>query len=103
MLVPSVSLGTRLVLPLGTNGFLTRLLRLSGSIYGLHGIVLGQVLYSAPVVFLLLCNILLYEDYTPHEAAMVLDIPAHRRFTGIALRHLWWESVTAAFRCFPWP
>lgn len=33
MLVPSVSLGTGLVLLLGANGFLTRLLHLSGSIY----------------------------------------------------------------------
>lgn len=100
MLVPSVSLGTGLVLLLGTNGFLTRLLHLSGSIYGLHGIVLGQVLYTAPVAFLLLCNLLRYEDFTPHEAAMVLGIPAHRRFTGITLRHLWRESIAAAFLVF---
>ena len=48
MLLPSVSQGTGLVLLLGTNGLLTRGLCLPGSIYGLQGIVLGQVLYTAP-------------------------------------------------------
>ena len=100
MLIPSVSLGTGLVLLLGKNGFLTRMLHLSGSIYGLRGIVLGQVLYTAPVAFLLLCNILRYEDYTPHEAAMVLGVPAHRRFGSITLGHLWRESIAAAFLVF---
>ena len=100
MLVPSVSLGTGLVLLLGANGFLTRLLHLSGSIYGLHGIVLGQVLYTAPVAFLLLCNILRYEDYTPHEAAMVLGVPARSRFASLTLGHLRRESIAAAFLVF---
>lgn len=100
MLVPSVSLGTGLVLLLGANGFLTRLLHLSGSIYGLHGIVLGQVLYTAPVAFLLLCNILRYEDYIPYEAAMVLGVPARSRFASLTLGHLWRESIAAAFLVF---
>lgn len=100
MLVPSVSLGTGLVLLLGSNGILTRLLRLPGSIYGLHGIVLGQVLYTAPVAFLLFCNILRYEDYSLHEAAMVLGVPAPSRFAGLTLPHLRREGIAAAFLVF---
>lgn len=62
MLLPSVSQGTGLVLLLGTNGLLTRGLRLPGSIYGLQGIVLGQVLYTAPIAYLLLANLLRYRS-----------------------------------------
>ena len=62
MLVPSVSLGTGLVLLPAANGFLTRRLHLSGSIQGLHGIVLGQVLYTAPVASLPLIHILRSTD-----------------------------------------
>ena len=100
MLIPSVSEGAGLVLLLGTNGFLTRLLRLPGSIYGLHGIVLGQVLYTTPAAFLLLCNILRYEDFAPHEASMVLGVPAPHRFGAITMGHLRREAIAAAFLVF---
>jgi iron(III) transport system permease protein len=72
MLIPSISHGMGLVLLLGANGIITRLLNLSGTIYGFHGIVLGSVFYAFPVAFLMLADILKYEDGSPYEAASVL-------------------------------
>ena len=100
MLLPSVSNGTGLVLLLGNNGFLTRLFHLKGSIYGLQGIVLGQLLYTAPAAFLLLYQAFAEEDYTPHEAAAVLGFSRLRRFTAITLPYLRRDLIAAAFLVF---
>lgn len=77
MLLPSVSQGTGLVLLLGTNGLLTRGLCLPGSIYGLQGIVLGQVLYTAPIAYLLLI---------PALCSSVFELLAPRRWVVSAAR-----------------
>ncbi len=100
MLLPSVSNGSGLVLLLGNNGFLTGLLRLKGNIYGMQGIVLGQMLYTAPAAFLLLVRALEEEDYTPHEAAEVLGIPKLRRFTSVTLPFIRKDLIAAAFLVF---
>lgn len=88
MLLPSVSQGTGLVLLLGTNGLLTRGLRLPGSIYGLQGIVLGQVLYTAPIAYLLLANLLRYRSRSPYDAARLAGVPPLFRWSGITLPFL---------------
>ena len=74
MLIPSLAHGMGLVFLLGSNGILTNVLGLgsSFSIYGFWGIVAGSVLYSFPSAFLLLYDVLKYEDYSAYEAASVL-------------------------------
>ncbi|MCR5369887.1 MAG: ABC transporter permease subunit [Clostridium sp.] len=100
MLIPSVSHGTGLVLLLGNNGIVTKLLHLPGNIYGMQGIVLGQFLYTAPAAFLLLYHALEEENYTPHEAAMVLGIPKAQRFRAITLPYMRRDLIAAAFLVF---
>ena len=80
MLIPSVSHGMGLIILLGNNGLLTRWLGINVSIYGLPGIVMGSVLYALPVAYLMIVDVMKYEDGAPHEAACVLGIPAWRRF-----------------------
>lgn len=100
MLLPSISNGTGLVLLFGNNGFLTRALRLPGSIYGLPGIVLGQMLYTAPAAFLLLYQALNEEDWTPHEAAAVLGFSRTRRFFALTVPWLRRDLIAAGFLVF---
>lgn len=100
MLLPSVSQGTGLVLLLGTNGLLTRGLCLPGSIYGLQGIVLGQVLYTAPIAYLLLANLLRYRSRSPYDAARLAGVPPLFRWSGITLPFLRKELLAAAFLVF---
>ncbi|MBQ6990924.1 MAG: phosphonate ABC transporter permease, partial [Clostridia bacterium] len=45
MLIPSISHGMGLIILFGANGMVTRLLNLSGNIYGFGGIVIGSVMY----------------------------------------------------------
>ena len=100
MLIPSISNGMGLVILLGNNGILTQLLGLGGNIYGLWGIVTGSVLYAFPVAYLMLADVICYEDGAPYEAACVLGIPAHRQFTAITLPYLRKPLISVIFSVF---
>lgn len=100
MLIPSISHGMGLVLLLGANGILTRLFGLSRTIYGFHGIVLGSVFYAFPVAFLMLADILKYEDGSPYEAASVLGIPRSNQFFSITFPYLRKPLISVIFAVF---
>ena len=100
MLIPSISHGMGLVLLFGANGILTRFLGLSQTIYGFSGIVLGSVFYSFPVAFLMLSDILKYEDGSPYEAASVLGIPRANQFFSITFPYLRKPLISVIFAVF---
>jgi iron(III) transport system permease protein len=101
MLIPSVSIGMGVVQLLGNNGILTNLFSLPiGRIYGLPGIVLGSVLYALPVAYLMIVNILKFEDAAPYEAATVLGISKWRQFTAITLPYLRKPMISVIFSVF---
>ena len=100
MLIPSISHGTGLVLLLGDNGILTNLLGVNIGLYGYTGIVMGSVLYSFPVSFLMFHDAFLYEDYTVHEAARVLGLSPLRRFWKITLPGMRRTIVSAVLAVF---
>ena len=74
MLIPSISHGMGLVLLFGDNGLITNLLGINIGLYGYPGIIMGSVLYSFPVSFLMFHDSFQYEDYTIYEAASVLGL-----------------------------
>ncbi|MDR2662174.1 MAG: ABC transporter permease subunit [Treponema sp.] len=100
MLIPSISHGMGLVILLGSNGLLTRLFGLHQPIYGFWGIVAGSVLYAFPVAFLMLADILIYEDGSPYEAATVLGIPKTRQFLSITFSYLRKPLISVIFATF---
>ena len=100
MLLPSISHGMGLVILFGNNGILTRYLNLQSNIYGLGGIVLGSVLYAFPVAFLMLSDVLHYEDGSAYEAAHVLGIPKIRQLTAILLPFLRKPLISVIFSIF---
>ena len=100
MLIPSISHGMGLVLLLGTNGIITRLFGLSSTIYGFNGIVLGSVFYAFPVAFLMLADIIKYEDGSPYEAATVLGVPKANQFFSITFPYLRKPLISVVFAVF---
>ena len=100
MLIPSISHGMGLVLLFGDNGLLTNWLGLNIGLYGYKGIVMGSVLYSFPVAFLMFNDSLQYEDYTVYEAANVLGIPKWRQFVTITLPSMRRTIVSAVLAVF---
>lgn len=100
MLIPSISHGMGLIILFGNNGLITNLLSINSSIYGFGGVVLGSVMYSFPVAFLMLSDILKYEDYSPYEAATVLGISKPRQFTAISLPYMKKPLISVIFATF---
>ena len=62
MLIPSISHGMGLVILFGAKGIVTNLLHTSFNLYGFSGIVIGSVLYTFPIAFLMLMDVFKYED-----------------------------------------
>ncbi|MFR8033782.1 MAG: ABC transporter permease subunit [Lachnospiraceae bacterium] len=100
MLIPSVSHGTGLVLLFGDNGLLTNGLGIHVSLYGYFGMILGWVLYSFPVAFLMLTDSFQYEDYTTYEAAQVLGMGKLEQFRTIMLPNLKKTLISTVFATF---
>ena len=100
MLIPSISHGMGLIILLGSNGLLRNLLHLQGTIYGFWGIVTGSVMYSFPVAYLMLADVLRYEDSTPYEAAEVLGLSKWDRFTAVTLPYLRKPLISVLFATF---
>lgn len=100
MLIPSISHSIGLIMLFGKNGIITKFFHLSGSIYGFSGIVLGSMLYSFPFAFLMLLDVLQYEDYTAYEAASVLGIPRWKQTKDITLSYLKKPLLSVMFATF---
>ena len=100
MLIPSISHGMGLIIILGANGWLSRVLGLTSGIYGFWGIVIGSVMYSFPVAYLMLYDVLRYEDGTPYEAAEVMGLKTKDRFFSITLPYLRKPMISVIFATF---
>ena len=100
MLLPSISHGTGVVLLFGDNGMITNLLGINIGVYGYTGIVMGSVLYSFPVSFLLFYDSFQYEDYTIYESAGVLGFSKWHQFLKITLPSMKGTIVSAVISVF---
>lgn len=100
MLIPSISHGMGLVILLGDNGLITNLTGLNINLYGYPGIVIGSVLYSFPMAFLMLTDVFHYEDYTTYEAASVLGLSKTQQFMTITLPNLKRPLISVIFAVF---
>ena len=100
MLIPSISHGMGLIIILGANGWLSRMIGLESGIYGFWGIVIGSVMYSFPVAYLMLYDVLQYEDGTPYEAADVMGLSAKDRFLAITIPYLRKPLISVIFATF---
>ena len=100
MLIPSISHGMGLVLLFGDNGIISNLLHMKFFLYGYVGIILGSILYSFPVAFLMLNDTFQYEDYTTYEAASVLGLSKRQQFFTITLPNIKGPLISVVFSVF---
>lgn len=100
MLIPSISHGMGLIILFGNNGLITRLLGLKIGIYGPLGIILGSVMYAFPVAFIMLNDVLRYEDISVYQAADVLGISKKQQFLRITLPYIRRPLIATAFSTF---
>lgn len=100
MLIPSIAHGLGLILLLGNNGIVTQIFNLNFNLFGYLGIILGSILYTFPVAFLLLSDAFQYEDYSSYEAAEVLGIDKFRQFLNITIPNLSKTLISTFFAVF---
>lgn len=100
MLIPSISHGMGLIIILGANGWGAKIIGLNSGIYGFWGIVIGSVMYSFPVAYLMLYDVLRYEDGTPYEAADVMGLTTKNKFFAITLPYLRKPLISIVFATF---
>lgn len=100
MLIPSISHGMGLIILFGSNGIIRNLLNLSGTVYGPVGIVIGSVLYAFPVAYIMLADVLRYEDLSVYEAADILGLSRARQFFKITLPYMKRPLIAAVFSVF---
>ena len=99
MLIPSISHGIGLTTLFGNNGILTQLFG-TPSIYGPVGIVAGSVMYAFPVAYIMLADVLTYEDMSVYEAADVLGVGRVRQFFKLSLPYLKKPLIATLFSTF---
>mgnify|MGYP000230336855 CR=1 FL=1 len=75
MLLPSISHGLGLINLFGENGLITKYLNINIDLYGFNGIVIGSVIYTLPVAFLMLLDGMRYIDRSKYEVVEVMGIP----------------------------
>lgn len=100
MLIPSISHGLGLTTLFGNNGIVTRFFNIDSNLYGAPGIIMGSVLYSFPVAFLMFVDILKYEDCSVYDAATILGIPKIKQFFSITLPYMRKSIISILFAVF---
>lgn len=100
MLIPSISHGMGLVLLFGDNGLITNWLGINIGLYGYKGIIMGSLLYSFPVAFLMLTDVFQYEDFTVYEAASVLGLSKFQQFLTITIPNMKKSLISVVFAVF---
>ena len=98
MFLPSISHGLGLINLFGANGIISRILNFN--IIGMPGIILGSVIYSFPVAFLMLDDGYNYIDNNMYNNAKVLGLNKWQTFKTVTYCYLKKPLFSAIFAVF---
>ena len=100
MLIPTLSIGLGIKNLFGAGGLFDILFKVKIPNKGFFPCVIGAIVFTFPVAFLLIYDSLLYEDKSVYDAANTLGIKRFRSFIGITLPYLRTTLISAFFACF---
>lgn len=98
MLIPSISHGLGLINLFGTNGIISKVLNFN--IIGFPGIIIGSVMYSFPIAFLMFCDGFNYVDSNMYNTAKVLGMNKWETFKNVTLCYMKKPIISAVFAVF---
>lgn len=98
MLIPSISHGLGLINLFGSNGIISKYFGFN--IIGFPGIIMGSILYSFPVAFLMLDDGFNYIDNTMYDNAKVLGLSKWQTFKKITFCYLKKPIFSSVFAVF---
>ena len=101
MLLPTLTYGFAIIYSFGKQGLLTRLFgRQIFEIYGFNGLLLGYVIYTLPVSFLLILNTMSYIDKKFMVVSRVMGDKPFATFMGTVVRPLLGTLAASMVQCF---
>ncbi|MGG7177917.1 putative 2-aminoethylphosphonate ABC transporter permease subunit [Clostridium paraputrificum] len=100
LFAPTMTHGIALIYLFGGKGIVTSLLSLNWDIYGKWGIIISEVLYIFPVIYLMMLLGLKNADNRLYEVADVLRTSKVRQFFKITLPSMKFSIITACFSAF---
>lgn len=101
MLLPTITYGFAIIYSFGKQGLFTRLFgRQFFDIYGINGLLIGYVIYTLPVSFMLLNNTMSYIDKKYLVVSRVMGDSHGRTFFQTVLRPLWGTLAASVIQCF---
>lgn len=98
MLIPSISHGLGLINLFGTNGIISSVF--GYSIIGKTGIIVGSIIYSFPVAFLMLDDGFNYIDNNMYDSAKVLGMSKWQTFIKVTYCYLKKPIFSSVFAVF---
>lgn len=101
MLLPTITYGFAIIYSFGKQGLITKLLgRQLFQLYGFCGLLLGYLIYTLPVSFLLVSNTMEYIDKKFSVVSRVMGDSAWRTFAGTVVRPLLGTLAASFVQCF---
>lgn len=101
MLLPTITYGFAIIYSFGKQGLITRLLgRQLFNIYGFGGLLVGYVIYTLPVAFLLIHNTMGYVDKKTITVSKIMGDNAARTFWIAIVRPLLGTLAGAVIQAF---
>lgn len=101
MLLPTITYGFAIIYSLGKQGLITKIFgRQLFDIYGLNGLLIGYVIYTLPVSFMLINNTMGYIDKKYLIVSRVMGDSAGRTLLQTILRPLWGTLAASVIQCF---
>ncbi len=102
MLLPTITYGFVIIYTFGKQGLLTQLLgvQIFSDIYGFKGLLLGYLLYTLPICYLLLNNAFKYLDKKFIVVSYIMQDSPWRRFRTTLLRPLLGTLAAAMVQAF---
>ena len=101
MLLPTITYGFAIIYSFGRQGLLTKLFgKQLFDIYGVNGLVLGYVIYTLPVAFVLINNTMQYIDKKYLIVSKVMGDKPFRSFLQTILRPLSGTLAASVIQCF---
>lgn len=101
MLLPTITYGFAIIYSFGKQGLLTRLFgRQLFDIYGFKGLVIGYVIYTLPVSFMLLSNTMGYIDKKFMVVSRIMGDTPLKSFLQTIIRPLLGTFATSFVQCF---
>ena len=101
MLLPTITYGFAIIYSFGKQGLITQILgRQLFDIYGFNGLLLGYVIYTLPVLFLLVSNTMEYVDKKFTVVSRIMGDNHIQTFIGTVLRPLLGTLAASFVQCF---